>query len=72
VQSDSYLPFFSSCESTEAASFFASDVVGFFAPESTLLARVERGGVDCFFAIIGLFFDFGDEDRVDEAVDAPH
>lgn len=43
-------PFFSSWDKTEPASFFASLGVGFFAPESTLLASVEVLEVDCFFA----------------------
>lgn len=44
-------PFFSSCESTDAASFFASAIVGFRLPLRTLLASVDVFGEDCFVAI---------------------
>lgn len=46
-----FCPFFSSWLSTEAASFFASAVVGFFCPLRTLDARVEVGEELCFLAI---------------------
>ena len=43
---------FSSWLSTDAASFFASVAVGFFAPLRTLDARDETLGPDCFLAIV--------------------
>lgn len=49
-----YLPFFSSCDSTEAASRLASAAVGFLAPLSTLAAKDETGGVDCLRATFNL------------------
>jgi len=50
----SYLPLFSSCERTEAASFFASVGVAFLAPESTFEANEEIGVDDCFLATLEL------------------
>lgn len=52
------LPFFSSWLSTEPASFLASAVVGFFAPDRILEARVEVLLLDCFLAIGASLFQW--------------
>lgn len=45
-------PFFSSCPITEAARVRVCAGVGLIAPDKTLEASVETGGVDCFLAMI--------------------
>lgn len=45
------LPFFSSWLNTDAASFFASDCVGFLAPDKTFPASVDILLLDCFFVM---------------------